>query len=110
MFLRRPEECGPAQATVRDVIDAVTSKAGLILGRFAAERKVVRDALREELRDATTCRSCSPAMPGVHRLCVPGLIHCFSNISSAQREPSGRAPRHTRVRLHSAALTTWRIR
>jgi Pentapeptide repeats (8 copies) len=35
---------------VRDVIDSVTSKAVLILGRFTDERKAVLDALREELR------------------------------------------------------------
>jgi hypothetical protein len=35
---------------VRDVIDTITSKVVLILGRFADERKEVLDALREELR------------------------------------------------------------
>jgi hypothetical protein len=35
---------------VRDVIDTITSKAVLILGRFTHERKKVLDALREELR------------------------------------------------------------
>ena len=35
---------------VRDVIDTITSKMVLILGRFTDERKVVLDALREELR------------------------------------------------------------
>jgi hypothetical protein len=35
---------------VRDVIDTITSKAVLILGRFTGERKAVLDALREELR------------------------------------------------------------
>jgi uncharacterized protein YjbI with pentapeptide repeats len=35
---------------IRDVIDTVTSKAVLILGRFTGERKAVLDALREELR------------------------------------------------------------
>jgi hypothetical protein len=35
---------------VREVIDTITSKAVLILGRFTAERKAVLDALREELR------------------------------------------------------------
>jgi hypothetical protein len=35
---------------VRDVIDTITSKAVLILGRFTAERKSVLDAIREELR------------------------------------------------------------
>ena len=35
---------------IRDVIDTITSKAVLILGRFTNERKAVLDALREELR------------------------------------------------------------
>ena len=35
---------------IRDVIDTITSKAVLILGRFTVERKTVLDALREELR------------------------------------------------------------
>lgn len=35
---------------IRDVIDAVTSKVVLILGRFSDSRKSVLDAVREELR------------------------------------------------------------
>jgi uncharacterized protein YjbI with pentapeptide repeats len=35
---------------VRDVIDTITSKVVLILGRFTQERKSVLDAIREELR------------------------------------------------------------
>jgi uncharacterized protein YjbI with pentapeptide repeats len=35
---------------VRDVIDTVTSKVVLILGRFTPQRKAVLDAIREELR------------------------------------------------------------
>jgi uncharacterized protein YjbI with pentapeptide repeats len=35
---------------IRDVIDAVTAKGVLILGRFSKKRKKVLDALREELR------------------------------------------------------------
>jgi uncharacterized protein YjbI with pentapeptide repeats len=35
---------------IRDVIDSITSKVVLILGRFTSERKAVLDALREELR------------------------------------------------------------
>jgi uncharacterized protein YjbI with pentapeptide repeats len=35
---------------VRDVIDTITSKVVLILGRFTDKRKVVLDALRDELR------------------------------------------------------------
>jgi hypothetical protein len=37
-------------AKIRDVIDTITSKAVLILGRFTDERKKVLDALRDELR------------------------------------------------------------
>jgi hypothetical protein len=36
---------------IRDVIETITSKAVLILGRFTEERKKVLDALREELRN-----------------------------------------------------------
>ena len=35
---------------VRHVIDTITSKVGLILGRFTLERKMILDAIREELR------------------------------------------------------------
>ena len=37
-------------AKIREVIDTITSKVVLILGRFTPERKVVLDALREELQ------------------------------------------------------------
>lgn len=36
---------------IRDLIDTITSKAVLILGRFTPERKIVLDALRDKLRD-----------------------------------------------------------
>ena len=35
---------------IRDVIDTITTKVVLILGRFTPERKTVLDAIREELR------------------------------------------------------------
>jgi uncharacterized protein YjbI with pentapeptide repeats len=35
---------------IRDIIDTITSKAVLILGRFSPERKIILDRLREELR------------------------------------------------------------
>jgi Pentapeptide repeats (8 copies) len=35
---------------IRDVIDTITSKVVLILGRFTPERKIVLDALKDELR------------------------------------------------------------
>jgi uncharacterized protein YjbI with pentapeptide repeats len=35
---------------IRDVIDTITSKAVLILGRFSEDRKAVLDAIRDELR------------------------------------------------------------
>jgi Pentapeptide repeats (8 copies) len=37
-------------AKIRQVIDTITSKVVLILGRFTPERKVLLDALRQELR------------------------------------------------------------
>ena len=36
---------------IRDVIDSITSKVVLILGRFTPERKIILDALRDELRN-----------------------------------------------------------
>lgn len=36
---------------IRHVIDTITSKVVLILGRFTSERKIVLDAIREELRN-----------------------------------------------------------
>src|SRR5262249_4780427 len=36
---------------IRNVIDTITSKIVLILGRFTNERKAVLDALRDELRE-----------------------------------------------------------
>ena len=35
---------------IRNVIDTITSKVVLILGRFTPERKVVLEAIRDELR------------------------------------------------------------
>lgn len=37
-------------AEIREVIDTITSKVVLILGRFTPERKAILDALRDELR------------------------------------------------------------
>lgn len=37
-------------AEIRDVIDTITSKVVLILGRFTTERKAILDAIRDELR------------------------------------------------------------
>jgi hypothetical protein len=39
-----------SKAEIRNVIDTITSKVVLILGRFTVERKAVLDALRAELR------------------------------------------------------------
>lgn len=39
-----------ANSRMRNIIDTITSKVVLILGRFTAERKTVLDAIREELR------------------------------------------------------------
>ncbi len=43
---------------IREVIDTITSKVVLILGRFTPERKAVLDALRDELRE----RNYSPVL------------------------------------------------
>jgi hypothetical protein len=43
---------------VRHVIDTITSKAVLILGRFTPKRKIILDRLREELRT----RHCVPIL------------------------------------------------
>jgi len=40
-----------ANEEIRDVIDTITSKVVLILGRFTDDRKAVLDALRNELRE-----------------------------------------------------------
>jgi hypothetical protein len=48
--LRKIPAEAPESPCPRHVIDTVTSKVVLILGRFTKERKVVLDALREELR------------------------------------------------------------
>jgi uncharacterized protein YjbI with pentapeptide repeats len=42
-------------AKIRDVIDQITSKVVLILGRFLPERKTVLDAVRAELRSRGYC-------------------------------------------------------
>ena len=48
--VRQPHPRTSTRRKIRDVIDTITSKAVLILGRFTDERKAVLDALREELR------------------------------------------------------------
>jgi hypothetical protein len=65
-------------AEIRDVIDTITSKVVLILGRFTATRKRVLDALRESLRE----RGYSPVLfdfekPGsrTYRETVSTLAH-----------------------------------
>jgi hypothetical protein len=53
---------------VRHVIDAITSKAVLILGPFTPERKIILDRQREELRSRAICQSCSTSKsqnPGI---------------------------------------------
>ena len=47
-----------SNAKIRHVIDTITSKVVLILGRFTPERKVVLDAIRDELRK----RDCVPVL------------------------------------------------
>ncbi len=72
---------------IRDVIDTITSKVVLILGRFTDERKAVLDALREELRKRNY-------LPILFDFDVPAARSgpsAFSLIASA-RSKSGRAP------------------
>ena len=45
------------KAKVRDVINTITTKVVLILGRFTPERKALLDALKDAL-GKTTCLSC----------------------------------------------------
>jgi hypothetical protein len=53
---------------IREVIDTITSKAVLILGRFSDERKPVLDAIRDELRKHDYFRSCSTlTLPPIRR-------------------------------------------
>ena len=40
-----------SNAKIRHVIDTITSKVVLILGRFTPERKNVLDAIREQIRE-----------------------------------------------------------
>ena len=51
---------------IREVIDTITSKVVLILGRFTGERKAVLDALRDELRKRDSERSASSRPPVWH--------------------------------------------
>jgi hypothetical protein len=43
---------------IRDIIDTITSKTVLILGRFTPERKAVLDTLREDLRKRNYLPNC----------------------------------------------------
>ena len=56
---------------IRDVIDTLTSKVVLILGRFTVERKAVLDAIREALR---------------HRNYLPVLFDCDETASQSTVE------------------------
>lgn len=47
-----------SNAEIRDVIDTLTSKMVLILGRFSDERKEVLDAVRDQLRE----HNCTPVV------------------------------------------------
>jgi len=55
---------------LRDVIDTITSKVVLILGRFTPERKAVLDALRGELRTRNYLPVLFDFQPSTHRSTV----------------------------------------
>jgi hypothetical protein len=70
---------------IREVIDTITSKAVLILGRFTSERKAVLDAIRNELHHRAPLGA-RRSMVGGHtsghhttsRLCDPRGIGAYA--------------------------------
>jgi hypothetical protein len=66
---------------IRDVIDTITSKVVLILGRFTPERKAVLDALREELRK----RNYSPIVFDFEKLVNRDITETVSTLAHMAR-------------------------
>ncbi len=66
---------------IRHVIDTITSKVVLILGRFTPERKVVLDALREELRK----RNYSPVLFDFEKPASRDLTETISTLAHMSR-------------------------
>lgn len=66
---------------IRDVIDTLTSKVVLILGRFTPERKAVLDALREELPR----RNYVPVLFDFDRPSNPDILHTITLLARMAR-------------------------
>jgi len=69
--------CG-SDKEIRGVIDTITSKLVLILGRFTPERKVLLDAVREELR-------CHDYLPVMFDFTKPGSRSYTETITTLAR-------------------------
>ena len=68
-------------AEIREVIDTITSKVVLILGRFTPERKAVLDALREELHK----RNYSPVLFDFEKPASRDLTETISTLAHLAR-------------------------
>jgi uncharacterized protein YjbI with pentapeptide repeats len=66
---------------IRGVIDTITSKVVLILGRFAPDRKAILDALREELRR----RDYVPVMFEFEKPASPGFTDTITTLARMAR-------------------------
>ena len=100
--------------TIRDVIDTVTSKVVLILGRFTDERKAVLDTLREELRK----RDYLPILPDfavpatrdiTETVSLPGRMARFiiADLTDPSSIPGVGSHSSFRCRARSAAARTF---
>jgi hypothetical protein len=63
---------------IRNVIDTITSKVVLILGRFTPDRKAVLDAIRQELRN----RNYSPVLFDFEKPASKDLTGTISTLAS----------------------------
>jgi len=68
-------------AEIREVIDTITSKVVLILGRFTLERKKILDALRDELRK----RNYSPVLFDFEKPASRDLTETISTLAHMAR-------------------------
>jgi hypothetical protein len=66
---------------IRDIIDTITSKVVLLLGRFTPERKTVLDALRDELRN----RNYTPVLFDFEKPISRDLTETFSTLAHLSR-------------------------
>jgi hypothetical protein len=66
---------------IRSVIDTITSKVVLILGRFTADRKVVLDAIRDEVRN----RGYSPVLFDFEKPATRTTVETISTLAHMAR-------------------------